>query len=58
MSDGKPMHALLIAEKPDLMRKIEEVYKNHIPEIPYRITFASQRGHLVTLKQPQMTACL
>ena len=52
MSDGKPMHALLIAEKPDLMRKIEEVYKNHIPEIPYRITFASQRGHLVTLKQP------
>ena len=44
--------ALLIAEKPDLQRKIEEVYKNHRNSIPYEITFAAQRGHLVTLLSP------
>ena len=44
--------ALLIAEKPDLMRQIETVYKKHAKNIPYHITFLSQRGHLVTLKQP------
>ena len=43
---------LLIAEKPDLMRQIETVYNSHRSEIPYEITFVSQRGHLVTLKQP------
>lgn len=44
--------ALLIAEKPDLMRKIQEVYEDHGPDIPYTIKFTSQRGHLVTLKSP------
>ena len=44
--------ALLIAEKPDLMRKLEEVYKAHRSEIPYEVTFTSQRGHLVTLMMP------
>ena len=44
--------ALLIAEKPDLMRKVEACYKAHKKEIPYEITFVSQRGHLVTLKKP------
>ena len=44
--------ALLIAEKPDLMRQIEAVYKKHEKDIPYHITFTSQRGHLVTLKSP------
>ena len=44
--------ALLIAEKPDLMRKIEEVYKKHSGEIPYDVTFVAQRGHLITLKKP------
>ena len=27
--------ALLIAEKPDLMRKIKEVYDKHKSEVPY-----------------------
>ena len=44
--------ALLIAEKPDLMRKIQDVYENHRTEIPYDIIFQSQRGHLVTLMLP------
>lgn len=43
---------LLIAEKPDLMQKIQEVYENNGPDIPYDITFRSQRGHLLTLKFP------
>lgn len=46
------MRALLIAEKPDLMRKIEACYKAHPSEVPYSITFTAQRGHLVTLKKP------
>ena len=50
MPDRK--HMLLIAEKPDLMRKIQACYKAHRSKIPYDITFTSQRGHLVTLKYP------
>lgn len=46
------MRAFLIAEKPDLMRKIEACYKAHRSEIPYEIKFASQRGHLLTLYSP------
>lgn len=49
---SKNPNYLLIAEKPDLMRQIEAVYKKRKSEIPYDITFLSQRGHLVTLKQP------
>ena len=45
-------HALLIAEKPDLMRKIQAVYEKHKSELPYTADFLSQRGHLVTLKNP------
>ena len=45
-------HALLIAEKPDLMRKIRDVYEKNSRKIPYDITFTSQRGHLVTLLSP------
>jgi len=45
-------NALLIAEKPDLMRKIQEVYDKHKNEIPYTATFTSQRGHLVTTLTP------
>lgn len=44
--------ALLIAEKPSLMRTIQDVYNKHKGEISYDITFLSQRGHLVTLKLP------
>lgn len=44
--------AFLIAEKPDLMRKIETCYKAHQREIPYSIEFASQRGHLLELLSP------
>ena len=43
---------LLIAEKPDLMRKIQACYEKYRDRIPYEITFTSQRGHLVTLKYP------
>lgn len=44
--------ALLIAEKPSLMRTIQGVYDKHKSEIPYEIKFTSQRGHLVTLMLP------
>ena len=44
--------ALLIAEKPDLQRKIEDIYNAHRSDIPYLIDFAAQRGHLVTLMLP------
>ena len=44
--------ALLIAEKPSLMRTIKDVYDKHRSEIPYDITFECQFGHLVTLKLP------
>ena len=44
--------ALLIAEKPSLMREIEAVYKKHKGKLSYSIVFKSQRGHLVTLKLP------
>lgn len=43
---------LLIAEKPSLMRAVQEAYNNHKNEIPYDITFMAQRGHLCTLKMP------
>lgn len=44
--------ALLIAEKPSLMRAIQDVYNRNRAKIPYEVTFVSQRGHLVTLKLP------
>lgn len=44
--------ALLIAEKPSLMRTIQEVYNKNKNAIPYEIVFTSQSGHLVTLKLP------
>lgn len=50
--EGIMQKALLIAEKPSLRRTIEDVYDRHKKEIPYRITFKEQRGHLLTLKLP------
>lgn len=44
--------ALLIAEKPSFRRQIEAAYKAHKSEIPYDISFAEQKGHLLTLKMP------
>ncbi len=44
--------ALLIAEKPSLMRAIKDVYEAHRREIPYEVNFVSQSGHLLTLKLP------
>ncbi len=44
--------ALLIAEKPDLMNKIEAVYDEHEGDIPYEIHFVAQRGHLLTQLYP------
>lgn len=46
------MRALLIAEKPSLMRLIEEVYKKHKSELSYECDFLTQAGHLLTLKKP------
>lgn len=45
-------NALLIAEKPDLMRKIQSAYEKHKNEISYNLTCMAQRGHLLTLKLP------
>lgn len=42
--------ALLIAEKPSLMRDIEKVYKKM--NLPVTIEFASFVGHVVELKEP------
>lgn len=42
--------ALLIAEKPSLMRDIQKVYKKI--QLPYEIDFASFVGHVVELKEP------
>lgn len=44
--------ALLISEKPDLMRKMESAYQKHKSEIPYEVDFQSQSGHLVELLTP------
>lgn len=44
------MKALLIAEKPSLMRDIEKVYKKM--SLPIQIDFASFVGHVVELKEP------
>lgn len=44
--------ALLIAEKPSLMKTICSVYNKHRNEIPYDIDFKAQAGHLFGLKMP------
>ncbi|MFC7685005.1 DNA topoisomerase [Ureibacillus sp. GCM10028918] len=44
------MKALLIAEKPSLMRDIQKVYKKM--QLPYEIEFTSFVGHVVELKEP------
>jgi DNA topoisomerase III len=44
------MRALLIAEKPSLMRDIQKVYKKM--SLPYEIDFAAFVGHVVELKEP------
>ena len=44
--------ALLIAEKPSLMKTIYSVYNKHRSEIPYDIDFKAQAGHLFGLKMP------
>ncbi len=45
-------HYLLIAEKPDLMRKIKAVYETIESALPYSCDFTAQAGHLVALKMP------
>jgi DNA topoisomerase-3 len=47
------MKAILIAEKPSLMREIQAAYREHRSEIPFEIDFLSQAGHLVGLKMPE-----
>ena len=45
------MKALLIAEKPDLMRKVQVAYRNN--NFDDIIDFESFHGHLLTLCDPQ-----
>lgn len=47
------MRYLLIAEKPSLMRTIQDVYNKHKSEIGYDCDFLAQAGHLMRLKQPK-----
>ena len=47
------MKALLIAEKPSLMREVKGVYDKHKGEFPDQIDFMAQAGHLVGLKTPK-----
>lgn len=47
------MKALLIAEKPSLMREVKSVYDKHKGEFPDQIDFMAQAGHLVGLKTPK-----
>lgn len=44
--------ALLIAEKPSLMRDIKKAYEQNRDTINYDITFVAQAGHLVELLDP------
>lgn len=44
--------ALLIAEKPSLMKEIKNVYDKHKSSFKYTIDFAFQAGHIVALKKP------
>ncbi len=48
----KTGRALLIAEKPSLMREIEGVYNKIKGTLPYEATFLAQRGHLLTQLMP------
>lgn len=47
------MNALLIAEKPSLMREIQGVYNRHKNELDFSIDFMAQAGHLLGLKSPK-----
>jgi len=46
------LRALLIAEKPSLMRTIQNVYEKHKSKLNYTCDFLAQAGHLMTLKLP------
>ena len=48
------MRAILIAEKPSLMREIEAVYKKIKGGLGFEIDFLAQAGHLVGLKTPDL----
>lgn len=45
--------AILIAEKPSLMREIQHVYNNHKNDIGIEIDFLAQAGHLLGLMSPK-----
>lgn len=47
------MKAILIAEKPSLMREIQAAYNENRKSIPLEIDFLAQAGHLVCLKMPE-----
>ncbi len=46
------MKALLVAEKPSLERKCQEVYQKHKNEFSFDIDFFALRGHILALKSP------
>lgn len=45
--------ALLIAEKPSLMRAIQDAYAVVKPKLGFEIDFTSLRGHFMELKEPE-----
>lgn len=45
--------ALLIAEKPSLMRTIRDAYEKHKSEFDFDIDFVAQAGHIFGLKLPK-----
>lgn len=47
------MKALLIAEKPSLMRDIQSVYRTNRNRVGIDIDFVAQQGHLLGLKMPE-----
>lgn len=47
------MRALLIAEKPSLMRTIQSVYLDHRNQFTDEIDFLCQAGHIIGLKNPK-----
>lgn len=47
------MKAILIAEKPSLMRSIQDAYNKHKGELNYEVDFLCQVGHLLGLKLPK-----
>ena len=47
------MKGLLLAEKPSVMRAIQEVYKKEQASLPDVLEFGAFHGHLMELRSPE-----